>query len=109
MTAIVIVADAVVIVLAALAAIWFVSRRARARFEQTQLDAGVTEPLLGLLLCGGQHPAGLLLGVEARERLLTARSEFERESHEYRQELLGNERRLDQREGALDERALALV
>jgi ribonuclease Y len=108
MTAIVIVADAVVVVLAALAAIWFVSRRARARFEQTQLDA---EQEARRMLAAAQQEAEQRLrdaGVEARERLLTARSEFERESHEYRQELLGNERRLDQREGALDERARAL-
>ena len=46
--------------------------------------------------------------MEARERLLAARSEFERETHEYRQELLGLERRLDQREASLDERSRTL-
>lgn len=105
MTAIVIVADVVVLVIAVLVAIWFVSRRARARFEKTQLDA---EQEARRMLAAAQQEAEQRLrdaGVEARERLLTARSEFERESHEYRQELLGIERRLDQREGALDERA----
>ena len=108
MTAIVIVADAVVVVLAALAAIWFVGRRARARLEKTQLEA---EQEARRMLAAAQQEAEQRLrdaGVEARERLLTARSEFERETHEYRQELLGNERRLDQREGALDERARSL-
>jgi ribonuclease Y len=40
-------------------------------------------------------------GVEAREKLLAARTEFERESHQYRQELLTQERRIEQREAAL--------
>ncbi|HQT95759.1 MAG TPA: ribonuclease Y, partial [Thermoanaerobaculaceae bacterium] len=108
MTAIVIVADAVAVVLAALAAIWFVGRRARARLEKTQLDA---EQEARRVLAAAQQEAEQRLrdaGVEARERLLTARSEFERESHEYRQELLEGERRQDQREGALDERARSL-
>ena len=108
MTAMVIVADAVVVVLAALAAIWFVNRKARARLAQTQLDA---EQEARRVLAAAQQEAEQRLrdaGVEARERLLSARSEFERESHEYRQELLGLERRLDQRESALDERVRLL-
>ena len=108
MTAVVIVADAVVVVLAALAAIWFVGRRAKARLEQTQLGA---EQEARRVLATAQQEAEQRIrdaGIEARERLLTARSEFERESHEYRQELLEIERRLDQREGALDERARSL-
>jgi ribonuclease Y len=108
MTAIVILADAVVVVLAALATIWFVSRRAAARLAQTQLNA---EQEARRVLAAAQQEAEQRLrdaGVEARERLLTARSEFERETHEYRQELLELERRLDQRESALDERARSL-
>ncbi len=108
MTAIVMVADALVVVLAALAAIWLVGRRAKARLEKTQLDA---EQEARRVLAAAQQEAEQRLrdaGVAARERLLSARSEFERESHEYRQELLGIERRLDQREAALDERARTL-
>ncbi len=108
MAAIVIVADVVVVVLAALAAIWLVGRRATARLEKTQLDA---EQEVRRLLAAAQQEAEQRLrdaGIEARERLLNARSEFERESQEYRQELLEIERRLDQREVALDERARSL-
>ncbi len=47
--------------------------------------------------------------VEARERLLEARTEFERETREHRVELAALEKRLDQREAMLDERASALV
>ena len=103
-----IVADAVVAVLAALAAVWFVGRRAKARLEQTHRDA---EQEARRVLAVAQQEAEQRLrdaGVEARERLLAARSEFERETHEYRQELLGLERRLDQREASLDERSRTL-
>jgi ribonuclease Y len=107
-TALLIVADAVVAVLAALAAVWFVGRRAKARLEQTHRDA---EQEARRVLAVAQQEAEQRLrdaGVEARERLLAARSEFERETHEYRQELLGLERRLDQREASLDERSRTL-
>jgi len=46
--------------------------------------------------------------VQARERLLAARTEFERETREHRIELAGIEKRLDQREMQLEERALSL-
>ena len=108
MTALLIVADAVVAVLAALAAVWFVGRRAKARLEQTQRDA---EQEARRILAAAQQEGEQRLrdaGIEARERLLAARTEFERETHEYRQELLGLERRLDQREGSLEERSRTL-
>jgi ribonuclease Y len=107
-TALFVVADAVVAVLAALAAVWFVGRRARARLEKTHRDA---EQEARRVVAVAQQEAEQRLrdaGVEARERLLAARSEFERETHEYRQELLGLERRLDQREASLDERSRTL-
>ncbi len=47
--------------------------------------------------------------VEARERLLEARTEFERETREHRLELIGLEKRLDQREAVLDELAVTLA
>ena len=46
--------------------------------------------------------------IQAREKLLAARTEFDRDTNEYRQELLGIERRLDARETGLGERELAL-
>ncbi len=46
--------------------------------------------------------------VQARERLLAARTEFERETREHRIELAGIEKRLDHREMQLEERALSL-
>ena len=108
MTALFVVADAVVVVLAALAAAWVVGRRAKSKLEQTQRDA---EQEGRRVLAAAQQEAeqrGRDAGIEAREKLLAARSEFERETHEYRQELLGTERRLDQKEAALDERARSL-
>lgn len=47
--------------------------------------------------------------VEARERLLEARTEFERETREHRVELASLEKRQDQREAMLDERAALLA
>lgn len=46
--------------------------------------------------------------IQVRERLLSARADFERETHEYRQELLALERRMEQREEALEERSALL-
>lgn len=108
MTALLIVVDVVVTALAALAAAWVVARRAKTRLEQTQREA---EQEARRVLAVAQQEADQRIrdaGVEARERLLAARAEFERETHEYRQELLGLERRLDQREAALDERSRTL-
>jgi ribonucrease Y len=104
-TAIWVVAAAVVAALAALAVIWFVGRRAQARLLQTQLGA---EQEARKVLAAAQQEAEQRLrdaGIEAREKLLAARSEFEHETQEFRAELLGLERRLDQQEGALAERA----
>ncbi len=108
MTALLLVADAVVAVAAALAAVWFVGRRAKARLEHTQREA---EQEARRVIAAAQQEAEQRLrdaGIEAREKLLTARSEFERETHEYRQELLALERRQDQRDAALDERTRTL-
>jgi len=46
--------------------------------------------------------------IMAREKLLEARSEFERETHEYRQELLALERQLVERSNELAERLAAV-
>lgn len=46
-------------------------------------------------------------GIAAREKLLAARSEFDRETREHRQELLAQERLADQRDLELKERTLA--
>ena len=46
--------------------------------------------------------------IQAREKLLAARTEFDRDTNEYRQELLGIERKLEARETGLGERELAL-
>ncbi len=84
---------------------WFVGRRAQARLQQTQLGA---EQEARKVLAAAQQEAEQRLrdaGIEAREKLLAARSEFEHETQEFRAELLGLERRLDQQEGALAERA----
>ncbi len=46
--------------------------------------------------------------IAARERLLAARTEFERETREHRLELVSLEKRLQQREDVLEERLLAI-
>lgn len=46
--------------------------------------------------------------IQAREKLFTARADFERETSQYRQELQAAERRMEQREEALEERAVLL-
>jgi ribonuclease Y len=99
-----IVAGAAVAAIAALLVIWFVGRRAKSRIAG--LTAGAAQDVRRLLATAQQEAEQLLrdAGVEAREKLLAARTEFEHETHEYRQELLAAERRLDEREAALETR-----
>lgn len=99
---------ATTIVLAALAAglvtvavILLLGRRARADIARLQAES---ESSARRLLAVAEQEAERRLkdaALEAREKLLAARSEFERETHQYRQELLLQERRLEQREAAL--------
>ncbi len=99
---------ATTIVLAALAAglvafavVVLLGRRARAGIAKLQAEA---EHSARRLLAVAEQEAERRLkdaAFEAREKLLAARSEFERETHQYRQELLTQERRLEQREAAL--------
>ncbi len=108
MTTVVVAIDVAIVALAAVVAFLLVRRSARARLVQTQLEA---EQEARRVLGAAQQEAEQRLKdaqIEAREKLLAARSEFERESLEYRQELLAAERRLDERELAADERVRAL-
>jgi ribonuclease Y len=104
----VIVASALVAAIVALAVILLVGRRARARARRAYEE--VEQESRRVLAAARQEAEQRLrdAGIEAREKLLAARTEFERETHEYRQELLGLERRLDQRETTLDERGRTL-
>lgn len=96
---------ATTIVLAALAAsvvavavVIVLGRRARAAIAKLQADA---EDSARRLLAVAEQEAERRLkdaALEAREKLLAARSEFERETHQCRQELLTQERRIEQRE-----------
>jgi ribonuclease Y len=108
MSGVIIVASAVVAAIVAFAILALFGRRGRARIREIQNQ---TEQESRRVVAAAQQEAEQRLrdvSIEAREKLLAARTEFERETHEYRQELLGLERRLDQREGALDERARGL-
>jgi ribonuclease Y len=108
MSGVVIVASAVVAAIVAFTIIMLYGRRARARAAQLHTEA---EQEGRRVLAAAQQEAEQRLrdaSIEAREKLLAARTEFERETHEHRQELLALERRLDQREGALDERTRGL-
>jgi ribonuclease Y len=104
----VIVASALGAAIVAVVIILVFGRRARARVRQAYEEL---ESESRRVLAAAQQEAEQRLrdaSIEAREKLLAARTEFEHETHEYRQELLALERRLDQREGALDERARTL-
>jgi ribonuclease Y len=108
MSGAVIVASAIVAAIVAFTVIFLFGRRARAKVRRVSLEA---EQETRRIVATAQQEAEQRLrdaSIEARERLLAARTEFERETHEYRQELLALERRLDQREGAIDERTRAL-
>jgi ribonuclease Y len=104
----VIVASAIVAAIVALTLILLFGRRAQAKVRRANLEA---EQEARRMVATAQQEAEQRLrdaNIEAREKLLAARTEFERETHEYRQELLALERRLDQREVAVDERARVL-
>jgi ribonuclease Y len=108
MSGVFIVASAVVGAIVAFAVIMLYGRRVRARAAQLYSEA---EQESRRVLAAAQQEAEQRLrdaSIEAKEKLLAARTEFERETHEHRQELLALERRLDQHEGALDERARGL-
>ncbi len=96
----------VVVGLVVVWALWQRSRSAAARL----LEAGEKEARR--LTAQAEIEAQRIVkdaDVEARERLLAARTEFERETREHRLELAGIEKRLDQRESLLDERAATLT
>jgi ribonuclease Y len=108
MSGAIIVASAVVAAIVALAVILVVGRRSQARIRRAHEEA---EAESRRVLAAAQQEAEQRVrdaSIEAREKLLAARTEFERETHEYRQELLGLERRLDERESGIDERSRAL-
>ncbi len=82
----------------------FVSgRRMKADAERVK---GETEESARRLLAVAEQEAEQRIkdaAIEAREKLFSARAEFERETHEYRQELLALERRLENRRVELEE------
>lgn len=92
---------AVAVGLVAVAVVVVLGRRARAEIAKLQADA---ESSARRLLAVAEQEAERRLkdaALEAREKLLAARSEFDRETHQYRQELLSQERRIEQREAAI--------
>ncbi len=100
----VIIASALAAAIVSFLVIVLFGRRTRVR---TRLAHEEAEAQARKMLASAQQEAEQRLrdaSIEAREKLLAARTEFEHETHEYRQELLALERRLDQREAALDER-----
>ena len=103
-----IVAVAAAAAVTALMVLWLVGRRARRRIAAS--SAAAEQEARRLLAAAEQEAEQRLrdVGIEAREKLLAARSEFEHETQEYRAELLAAERRLDQRDAAISERAAGL-
>jgi ribonuclease Y len=94
----VIIAIGLALVAAALAVVWALwqhQRRAALR-----LVARAEEEARRVVAQAEQEAEGVQRDAEiaARERLLAARTEFEKETREYRLELLGMEKRLDQRD-----------
>lgn len=87
--------------LVAVAVVVVLGRRARAGIAKLQAES---ESSARRLLAVAEQEAERRLkdaALEAREKLLAARSEFDRETHQYRQELLSQERRIEQREAAI--------
>ena len=94
---------------ALVAGFWFYGRRARIRAERLEAEA---QRRSRHLIAVAEQEAELLgkdAAVAAREKLFQARSEFERETAQYRQDLLVEERRLTQREGQLNDGLTALA
>ncbi|MBI4916027.1 MAG: ribonuclease Y [Acidobacteria bacterium] len=84
--------------------LWYFGQRAKAQAEKLQADA---EQGARRTLALAEQEAEQRIkdaAIEAREKLMLARSEFDRDTQQYRQELLAVELRLDQRETTLDER-----
>jgi ribonucrease Y len=88
---------------------WFYGRRARIRAERLEAEA---QRRSRHLIAVAEQEAELLAkdaALAAREKLFQARNEFERETAQYRQDLLVEERRLTQREGQLNDGLAALT
>jgi len=84
--------------------LWYFGQRAKAQAEKLQADA---EQSARRTLAFAEQEAEQRIrdaAIEAREKLMLARSEFDRDTQQYRQELLAVELRLDQRETTLGER-----
>ena len=84
--------------------LWYFGQRAKAQAEKLQADA---EQSARRTLAFAEQEAEQRIkdaAIEAREKLMLARAEFDRDTQQYRQELLAIELRLDQRETTLDER-----
>ena len=98
----------VVLAVAVLAGLWWFGRQARRRAATVQAEA---EQGARRLLAVAEQEAEQRVrdaGIEAREKLLAARTEFERDTREYRQELLVLEERQSQREAQLAAQAAEL-
>jgi ribonucrease Y len=84
--------------------LWYFGQRAKSQAEKLQADA---EQNARRTLALAEQEAEQRIkdaAIEAREKLMLARAEFDRDTQQYRQELLAVELRLDQRETTLDER-----
>ncbi|MCG6964222.1 MAG: ribonuclease Y [Acidobacteria bacterium] len=96
----------VVLALVAVGALWWRMRHTAARL------VGQAEAEARRIIARAEVDAKRIAkdaDVDARERLLAARTEFERETREQRLEFAGIEKRLDQREALLDERAVTVA
>ncbi|MGE5234811.1 MAG: ribonuclease Y [Acidobacteriota bacterium] len=108
MSTVIILAAEVIAALALALGLWHFGQKAKARAEQLHTQA---EQEARRVLAVAEQEAEQRIrdaGIEAREKLLQARTEFERDSREYRQELLEIEKRIEQREEAVDQRAVEL-
>jgi ribonuclease Y len=83
---------------AALFAVWFYLRKGRLGLEE--LRHAAEQEARRLVVVAQQESEQCIrdAGIEAREKLLTARGEFERDTRELRQELLAVERRIEQQQ-----------
>jgi ribonuclease Y len=88
----------VALALAVLAGLWVFGRQAQRRAARVQAEAEQNSRRLVALAEQEAEQRVRDAGIEAREKLLAARTEFERDTREFRQELLALEERQSQRE-----------
>jgi ribonucrease Y len=106
---ILLIAVAALITAAGFVIVWLRAKARKAREDAAAIIAQAEGEGKRLLAVAGQEAEQCVrdAGLLAREKLLAARTEFDRDTREYRQELLALEKRAETRDRELSERAAA--